>query len=172
MDQVLGRDVPELMARFPPEREERVRAAAQPAAAPSITTIGGGGAAMPAARPPVAATPQQNPFDLAFSTAAPAPAAGPAWAVTDAQRTKYAALFQQCGPVDGKVGGEAAREVLLKSRLDYETLGKVWNLSDIDQDGYLDGDEFAVAMHLCHQVMEGTTLGDSLDPALIPPSKR
>lgn len=45
--------------------------------------------------------------------------------------------------------------VLLKSKLDYETLGKVWNLSDIDQDGYLDVDEFAVAMHLCHMVCCG-----------------
>ena len=33
-------------------------------------------------------------------------------------------------------------------------------------------DEFAVAMYLCHQIMEGVVLPDAIDPNLIPPSKR
>lgn len=94
------------------------------------------------------------------------------WLITPSDQATYRNIFQTCNPIDGLVSGEAAKGVLLKSKLDYETLGKVWNLSDIDQDGYLDEDEFAVAMYLCHQIMEGVVLPDAIDPNLIPPSKR
>ena len=40
------------------------------------------------------------------------------------------------------------------------------------QDGYLDADEFCVAMHLCHEIMEGRPLPEKLDPNLVPISKR
>ena len=60
----------------------------------------------------------------------------------------------------------------MKSRLPIEVLSKIWGLSDIDGDGGLDGDEFCVAMHLCHKSMAGEAAPDSLPPALIPPSKR
>ena len=62
--------------------------------------------------------------------------------------------------------------MLIKSKLPFEVLGKIWQLSDIDQDGNLDVDEFAVAMYLCHQAMAGTTIEDRLPSNLIPPSKR
>ena len=32
----------------------------------------------------------------------------------------------------------------MASKLPVDTLGKIWSLSDIDRDGQLDGDEFAV----------------------------
>ena len=64
------------------------------------------------------------------------------------------------------------QSVLEKSRLPYDVLGKIWNMADVDEDGYLDADEFCVAMHLCHEMMEGREIGDVLDPKLIPLSKR
>lgn len=64
------------------------------------------------------------------------------------------------------------QSVLEKSQLPYDALGKIWNMADVDEDGYLDSDEFCVAMHLCHEMMEGRTVGDTLDPKLIPLSKR
>jgi hypothetical protein len=60
----------------------------------------------------------------------------------------------------------------MKSKLSFEILGKIWNMADVDKDGFLDEDEFAVAMHLCHKCMSGDALPDRLDPLLIPPSKR
>jgi hypothetical protein len=36
----------------------------------------------------------------------------------------------------------------------------------------LDADEFAVAMHLCHQAMAGAPIEDVLPANLVPPSKR
>ena len=52
-------------------------------------------------------------------------------------------------------------------------LYKVWQLADIDADGKLDSDEFAVLMFLVQAVKEsGTPLPDTLPPDLVPPSKR
>ena len=33
---------------------------------------------------------------------------------------------------------------MMASKLPVDALGKIWNLSDIDRDGQLDGDEFTV----------------------------
>ncbi|XP_072628253.1 epidermal growth factor receptor substrate 15 isoform X6 [Canis lupus baileyi] len=49
---------------------------------------------------------------------------------------------------------------------------KVWELSDIDHDGMLDRDEFAVAMFLVYCALEKEPVPISLPPALVPPSKR
>ncbi len=62
--------------------------------------------------------------------------------------------------------------MLLKSKLDFDRLGKIWGLADIDGDGFLDVDEFAVAMHLCHEAMAGKPVPDKLPPGVVPPSKR
>lgn len=45
---------------------------------------------------------------------------------------------------EGKIGGKAARAVLMKTQLPNTTLVKIWDLSDIDKDGKLDREEFAV----------------------------
>ncbi|XP_069445270.1 epidermal growth factor receptor substrate 15-like 1 isoform X17 [Ovis canadensis] len=49
---------------------------------------------------------------------------------------------------------------------------RVWDLSDIDKDGHLDRDEFAVAMHLVYRALEKEPVPSVLPPSLIPPSKR
>ncbi|XP_058033999.1 epidermal growth factor receptor substrate 15 isoform X2 [Ahaetulla prasina] len=49
---------------------------------------------------------------------------------------------------------------------------KVWELSDIDHDGMLDRDEFAVAMFLVYCALEKEPVPMSLPSALVPPSKR
>lgn len=35
-------------------------------------------------------------------------------------------------------------QVLMNSKLPVDVLGRIWDMSDIDKDGYLDRDEFAV----------------------------
>ena len=40
------------------------------------------------------------------------------------------------------------RQVMMGSKLPMPVLGKIWDLSDVDRDGFLDRYEFTVAMHL------------------------
>lgn len=60
----------------------------------------------------------------------------------------------------------------MKSRLPSSVLRRIWALSDIDQDGQLDRDEFAVAMFLIDHKLSGNDLPDELPLRMIPPSKR
>ncbi|KAK4475639.1 hypothetical protein MN116_000909 [Schistosoma mekongi] len=89
--------------------------------------------------------------------------------VPDAYR--YRTIFDQLRPICGKLSGDKIREVFLKSQLPVETLGKIWDLSDIDNDGSLDQSEFIVAMHLVHQSLKGETLPDKLPQNLVPLDK-
>jgi len=61
---------------------------------------------------------------------------------------------------------------MIKSKLPNSVLGKVWKLSDIDHDGMLDIDEFALSMHLINIKLDGHDLPADLPEHLVPPSKR
>jgi len=92
--------------------------------------------------------------------------------VVDKERYKYDEKFDALNPVDGKVTGAAAKAEMIKSKLPNNVLGKVWKLSDVDKDGMLDSDEFALAMHLISIKMDGHDLPPELPTHLVPPSKR
>ncbi|KAL6042636.1 hypothetical protein STEG23_029738 [Scotinomys teguina] len=94
------------------------------------------------------------------------------WAVKSEDKAKYDAIFDSLSPVDGFLSGDKVKPVLLNSKLPVEILGRVWELSDIDHDGKLDRDEFAVAMFLVYCALEKEPVPMSLPPALVPPSKR
>jgi len=93
------------------------------------------------------------------------------WVVAK-ERYKYDALFDSLNPIDGKVTGASAKGEMIKSKLPNNVLGKIWKLSDVDRDGMLDSDEFALAMHLMNIKLDGNDLPQELPPHLIPPSKR
>ncbi|XP_063233844.1 EH domain-containing protein 1 [Bacillus rossius redtenbacheri] len=95
----------------------------------------------------------------------------PEW-IVNKERYKYDALFDSLGPVDGKVTGAAAKSEMVKSKLPNSVLGKIWKLSDVDKDGMLDADEFALAMHLISIKIDGHDLPSELPDHLVPPSKR
>ena len=61
---------------------------------------------------------------------------------------------------------------MMKSNLPSKVLGKIWKLADTDADNMLDGDEFALAMHLIKIKVAGHDLPDTLPHHLVPPSKR
>uniref|UniRef100_H0VE90 Epidermal growth factor receptor pathway substrate 15 n=1 Tax=Cavia porcellus TaxID=10141 RepID=H0VE90_CAVPO len=94
------------------------------------------------------------------------------WAVKPEDKAKYDAIFDSLSPVNGFLSGDQVKPVLLNSKLPVEILGRVWELSDIDHDGMLDRDEFAVAMFLVYCALEKEPVPMSLPPALVPPSKR
>ena len=81
--------------------------------------------------------------------------------------------FEDLGPRGGFLTTETAREVLVKTGLSKDELRKIWNLSDIDRDGYFDFDEYVVAMFLCDAVIQkGRPIPKELPASVIPPSKR
>lgn len=104
--------------------------------------------------------------------AVPPPQESTLWAVKPAEKVKYDNIFEGLKPVNGLLPGEKVRPVLLNSKLPIDVLGRVWELADIDKDGMLDSDEFAVAMHLVYRALEGDPVPLSLHGKVIPPSKR
>lgn len=66
----------------------------------------------------------------------------------------------------------AAKAEMVKSKLPNSVLGKIWKLADIDKDGFLDSDEFALAMHLIQIKIDGYELPSELPDHLLPPPKR
>jgi len=94
------------------------------------------------------------------------------WAVTAAEKAKYDSIFQQMQPEEGRVGGNKVAPVLKRSGLSTEVLRDIWNLVDMHEDGFLDADWFAVAMHLTMKTKRGEPIPESLPVALIPPSCR
>jgi EH domain-containing protein 1 len=85
---------------------------------------------------------------------------------------KYDQVFNSLGPVNGKITGAAAKAEMTKSHLPNSVLGKIWKLSDIDKDGMLDAEEFALAMHLINIKVEGNEIPNELPDHLIPPTKK
>ncbi|KAI2650456.1 Epidermal growth factor receptor substrate 15-like 1 [Labeo rohita] len=94
------------------------------------------------------------------------------WAVRPEEKSKFDGIFESLAPVNGLLSGEKVKPVLINSKLPVDVLGKVWDLSDIDKDGHLDKDEFAVAMHLVYRALEKEPVPSVLPSSLIPPSKR
>ena len=81
--------------------------------------------------------------------------------------------FEEHGPVGGFLSTQTARNVLLKTGLGKEELRQIWNLSDIDRDGYFDHHEYVVAMFLCDAVTQkNRPIPAELPPSVVPPSKR
>uniref|UniRef100_A0A8D3C3I2 Epidermal growth factor receptor substrate 15-like 1 n=1 Tax=Scophthalmus maximus TaxID=52904 RepID=A0A8D3C3I2_SCOMX len=94
------------------------------------------------------------------------------WAVRPEEKGKFDGIFESLAPVNGLLSGDKVKPVLINSKLPLDVLGKVWDLSDIDKDGHLDKDEFAVAMHLVYRALEKEPVPALLPSSLIPPSKR
>ncbi|KAF1469078.1 Epidermal growth factor receptor substrate 15, partial [Eudyptula minor novaehollandiae] len=117
--------------------------------------------------PPPRFTDTSSPLLLSGTVSSDVP-----WAVKLEDKAKYDAIFDSLNPVNGLLSGDKVKPVLLNSKLPVDILGRVWELSDIDHDGMLDRDEFAVAMFLVYCALEKEPVPMSLPAALVPPSKR
>jgi len=114
---------------------------------------------------------QTSPFGFQKCEGVDLGAGEPEW-IVNRDRVKWDAIFESLKPVRGKVTGSAAKKEMVKSRLPNPVLAKVWRLADVDQDGALDSDEFALAMHLINIKLDGYDMPDDLPDHLIPPSKK
>lgn len=114
---------------------------------------------------------QDSPFGFKRGEGVDAGAFDGRWIVAK-DKPKYDKTFRRLGPVDGKINGSQAKAEMVKSKLPNTVLGKIWRLADYDQDGMLDDEEWALAMHLMNIKLAGHDLPTDLPKHLIPPSKR
>ncbi|XP_059080975.1 EH domain-containing protein 3-like [Tigriopus californicus] len=149
VDQMLDNDIAELMSIVPQDSEE--------------TPISGG------AFDDVKDT--KSPFGYQKCEGIDLGSGEPEWIVAK-ERSKWDLIFKELNPVNGKVMGSTAKKEMVKSRLPNPVLAKVWRLADVDKDGALDEDEFALAMHLINVKLDGFDMPDELPDHLIPPSKK
>ena len=108
-----------------------------------------------------------------FTTAGLSGSATVPWAVTKDEKKIYDALFKAWdGFNKGFIGGDVAIEVMGQSGLEKSDLERIWTLSDPNNKGRLNMDEFAVAMHLIYRKLNGYPVPVQLPPELVPPSTR
>jgi hypothetical protein len=69
-----------------------------------------------------------------------------------------------------KIAGRRCHEFFIRSGLPNADLGRIWTLSDRDQDGLLDLVEFSVMMHLVKLALSGIQIPESVPGTLFPPS--
>lgn len=93
------------------------------------------------------------------------------WAV-EKYKPKYDEIFYNLNPNEGKLTGTKVREWMTGTLLPNSVLAHIWRLSDVDGDGMLDNEEFALAVHLLEGKLEGYFLPPQLPSHLVPPSKR
>ncbi|KAK9766841.1 endocytosis defective- protein [Basidiobolus ranarum] len=86
------------------------------------------------------------------------------------ERERFGEIFNSLNPVNGYLSGEQARNVFLESGLNVSILEKIWDLADMDKDGAMTFDEFAVAMKFIYESINGQPLPNSVPSGLLPRS--
>lgn len=104
-------------------------------------------------------------------------ATGDQWLITPEDKTQFDQIYTSVDTQNrGFITGEQAVGFFSNSRLPEDALAQIWDLADINSEGQLNRDEFAVAMYLIRQQRSKKdgrdVLPQSLPPNLIPPSMR
>ncbi|KAI8881947.1 hypothetical protein K501DRAFT_324204 [Backusella circina FSU 941] len=110
---------------------------------------------------------QRNPFDTQTTTATQN-----FWDYNAIDISAHQIQFNRLNPRQGKLPGAVIKPVLVESGLPNDLLAHIWRLSDYDNDGYMDIDEFSIAMHLIKAVkLNMLPLPEKLPPTLMPNRK-
>jgi epidermal growth factor receptor substrate 15 len=97
------------------------------------------------------------------------------WAINREEKAQFDAIFNNVDKSKkGFITGEEAVPFFSNSRLPEDILAQIWDLADINSEGHLNRDEFAVAMHLIRQqrMNRNRPLFTTLPQNLVPPSMR
>jgi len=164
---MLATDIARLMAQIPKEEAMQIAAAAQNGEAgrgqTPVQQVRGGAFDM--------TVESETPFGFGRGEGLDKGSDESEW-VVGKDRFKADEEFDHMGPIDGKLSGRSAKEFMVKSKLPNTVLSKIWKLADVDKDGMLDADEFALAKYLIDLKLEGHEMPAELPKHLIPPSKR
>jgi len=176
-DDALGTGIPQLLRQLAEESDARAadeRAAASAlmgnafAAPPPVPPTGAGGGEGADGAPAAASAPS-NPFG---GIGMGGKDAYGVWAA-NINKVDADSVFKMLpGGQEGLVSGGGAKDVLLESGLKTDVLRQIWDLSDIDRDGHLDKDEFAVCWYLLQSAKKGQVIPATLPPSLVPPTKK
>ena len=112
----------------------------------------------------------KSPFGVGYGEGANAGQDAAEW-IVGKDKYRYDEVFYVLNPIDGKITGAAAKQEMVKSKLPNSVLGKIWKLADVDKDGMLDIEEWALANHLMRIKLDGNELPVELPAHLYPPSK-
>ncbi|XP_072516513.1 EH domain-containing protein 2 [Salminus brasiliensis] len=157
LDELLTNDIAKLM---PLLRQEELEAADQPGVQ--------GGAFLGTEKGPFF---EGNPFYYTGPSGECEVISGESWVVSK-DKPKYDEIFYNLSPHEGKLSGTKVKDWMVRTQLPSSVLGRIWKLSDVDCDGMLDDEEFALASHLIEVKLEGFGLPPKLPAHLVPPSKR
>ncbi|KAG9019677.1 hypothetical protein FRB90_011486 [Tulasnella sp. 427] len=94
------------------------------------------------------------------------PAARAVPPLSSEDRNKFVRLFLGCGPQNGVISGDKAKDVFLKSNLPMEKLGLIWNLADTQNRGSLDQTDFIIGMFFIQLAMSQPSF---VIPGTLPP---
>ncbi|KAL2149743.1 hypothetical protein VTH82DRAFT_8395 [Thermothelomyces myriococcoides] len=96
------------------------------------------------------------------------------WLISPADKAKFDQFYDDLDKgKKGYITGEEAVPFFSQSNLSEDILAQIWDLADINSQGRLSRDEFAVAMYLIRQQRtKGGPLPAALPPNLVPPSMR
>ena len=116
--------------------------------------------------------PQQQPMMQQQQPAQQQPAGEDPFATNPQQRMFYQNLFLQLDKdKDHKVSHDDAIAYHSQSGLPREVLERLYAMSDLDHDGFLDFAEFVIMTHILFTCRRGIPLPQRLPPSLIPPSR-
>ncbi|OKL57080.1 hypothetical protein UA08_07672 [Talaromyces atroroseus] len=141
-----------------------------------------GSGAGPGVLPPVPAIPTQftgsqrtqSPLNRPPFSPLSAQSTGTEWLISPQEKAQFDNIFATVDTTKaGIISGDQAVAFFTNAQLPEDVLAQIWDLADIDADGQLTRDEFAVAMYLVRQQRsKKEPLPATLPPALIPPSMR
>lgn len=96
------------------------------------------------------------------------------WTITPQEKARFDGIFSKVDTENrGSVTGEQAVGFFSNSRLPEDDLALIWDLADVNSEGQLNREEFAVAMYLIQQQLaKKGPIPQSLPQSLIPPSRR
>ncbi|GFS57212.1 epidermal growth factor receptor substrate 15-like 1 [Trichonephila clavipes] len=98
---------------------------------------------------------------------------GSQWIVNAVDKAKFDEMFHTLDTdKDGFVTGLDVKDTFLKSGLPQTVLAHIWNLCDIKQNGKLNSEQFALAMYLVQQKIQGIEVPATLYSEMIPPTLR
>ena len=103
--------------------------------------------------------------------------AGDGWAISPQEKAQFDQIYATVDTANrGFITGEQAVGFFSNSRLPEDALAQIWDLADINSEGQLNRNEFAVAMYLIKQQRSKRdgrdVLPQTLPSNLIPPSMR